>query len=348
MADDSGEEKSLPPSQKKLRKAREEGNVPHSPLMVTAATSIAGIAYFWVMWPTVEGKLKGLFINAALMQPVEFRFATQSMMSDFGSTVMGIGLPPLIAVMVAGILVNIIDLKGIVFSTKPITPNFTKLNPAEGFKRMFGQRGMVESIQGMVKLAIFVAAAIVVIMMGLNTLFQAPFCDKPCVVGGFESLLKQLLILFIILLLVSGVVDLLVQRWLFKKDMMMSVSEMKREMKESYGSPEIRSARRRIAREISQSATKLGAPNATIVIEGGGAVIALRFVRNETAAPVIVAKGFGEKGAEIAKTARELGRPFHADADLAASLLRDAPMGQFIPQAYFERVAGALVRSGAL
>ena len=348
MADDSSEEKTLAPTQKKLRDARNKGNVPQSQMLITASTTIAAIAYFWFNWPQLMATLQGFIINAAMVQPQEFKFSTQTVMSEFGQTLFTAALPALLLVLAVAIVVNILDKQGLIFSTEAITPKFSKLNPAEGLKRMFGVRGLVESMQGFIKLAIFIAIAIVVILMGLKTLFQVPFCGQDCVGSSFESLLKQLLIAFIILLLIAAMFDMLIQRWLFKRDMKMSLSEMKREMKEAFGSPEIRSARRRIAREISQSATKLGPSNATLIIEGDGAVVAIRFVRDETAAPVIVAKGVGEKGAGIAKTARELGRVFYADAELAAGLVRDAPMGQFIPQAYFERVAGALVRSGTL
>ncbi len=346
---DEGEEKTLPPTERKLQKAREDGNVAHSPMLISAASTIAAVVFFWIVWPDLEAQLKALIFNATVSQTQSFELTSNTMSYEAMRTVIMATIPALILVMVVSILVNILDLKGFVFSTKPITPEFSKLNPAEGFKRIFGVRGMVESIQGLVKTSVFTIVAIIVIMLGMNALFQTPTCREPCVTHSFESLLKQLLILFIILLLIAAMFDLIIQRWLFKRDQKMTVSEMKREMKEMYGSPEVRGARKRLAREISQSATKMGAHNASVVVIGGdGAVVALRFVRNETPAPVVVAKGFGDDGRKIAGIAEDLGRKLYRDDDLAAGLLKDAPKGQFIPQAYFEKVAQVLVRTGAL
>lgn len=345
---DEGEEKTLPPTERKLRKAREDGNVAHSPMLVSAASTIAAVGFFWIMWPSIEARLKAMITNATVQQNVTFNTASNNMTYEAWQAVVMATIPALILVMVVSILINILDLKGFVFSTKPITPNLAKLSPADGFKRVFGVRGMVESLQGLVKTVIFSIVAIIVIVLGINALFQAPACREPCVTHSLEALLKQLLIVFIILLIIAAMFDILIQRWLFKRDQKMTVSEMKREMKEMYGSPEIRGARKRLAREIAQSATKMGAHNATLVIFGDGNVVAVRFVRDETPAPVVVAKAMGDEGRKIAGVAEDLDRKFYEDAELAAGLIKDAPKGQFIPQGYFEKVAQALVRSGAM
>lgn len=149
--------------------------------------------------------------------------------------------------------------------------------------------------------------------------------------------------------LLVGAVDVLMQRWLFSREMKMTLSEQKRERKDTNGDPTIKGELQRQRREMQALATKLGFKQASLMIGiAGDWVIGVRYVRGETPVPIVVSKTAGHEGAQVLSEAASLGIARHRDAPLAQKIAKRAVLGDPVPENTFQAVADALVAAGLI
>jgi type III secretion protein U len=163
-----------------------------------------------------------------------------------------------------------------------------------------------------------------------------------CFQGILKILIGLILFVAVTLLLFAGLLDLNIQRWLFRRQHRMTRSEAKRDRREEEGAPEVRSYRGRLRQGILQTSNVYGPADATIMIEGGDSIVGLRFIRGETPIPVIVCKGRGNRIAEIANIAVEKNIPKYFDEELASGLYRTQEPGGSLPELYFDPFIQAL------
>jgi type III secretion protein U len=231
---------------------------------------------------------------------------------------------PILGITVAAILAtNVAITKGFVFSAKPVEPDFTRINPAAGVKRLTS----------------------VVFHASLKALFQAPACGFACLHATSLSMLKTTAFIAIAAFLVMGTFDVFLQRWLFMREMRMTKSEAKREHKDTEGDPLIRQERRKFARLLGTSRT--GLANAVLMIGAQSAIVGIRYVRGETPVPIIVCRAAGSAAASMREEARGHGIPLVTDAELAEELGK-TPVGAPVPDRLFQQVANALVANGLI
>ncbi|WP_205919892.1 EscU/YscU/HrcU family type III secretion system export apparatus switch protein, partial [Pseudomonas viridiflava] len=165
-----------------------------------------------------------------------------------------------------------------------------------------------------------------------------------CIESTFYLVLKPLVFTVLAAFLLVGAVDVLMQRWLFGRDMKMSRSEQKRERKDVDGDPLIKRERQRQRREMQALATKLGLGRASLMIGiGGNWVVGVRYVRGETPVPVVVCRGSPEESAQLLAQAAPLGIAVWADAGLAEQIAKRSVAGDPVPENTFQAVADALV-----
>jgi type III secretion protein U len=254
--------------------------------------------------------------------------------------------PLLVMVPVAVVLVSMVAMQGIPFSMDPVAPKLSKVNPAEGFKKLFALRSLIELVKSLVKTGVIVAVFICVLMGGLRALTLSPACGLGCQIDVFASLSRPLLGAAALLFVLAGAADYGLQRWLFRRDQKMSVSEQKRERKDMDGDPHLRRERRRLMREALRLAGGLGLKKATVVIVGdGGTMIGLRYKLAEMPAPVVVCRARGERGRSMLAEALAMQLPNAEDSELAEGLFR-VPLGHGIPEKLFRPMAFALRRAG--
>jgi type III secretion protein U len=257
-------------------------------------------------------------------------------------------LPLLILGPVLVVITSIVMLQGIPFSVDPLVPKLERINPVEGFKRLFKLRSFVELAKSLVKAALIAVVALAVLIGGLNALVHMPGCGMSCVPGVLHALGWPLLGGAAAIFVVAGLLDVGLQRWLFLRDQKMSPSEMKRERKDSDGDPHLRRERRRVMREAVRLALGLGLRRANVVVHDGGRItIGLRYKINEMPAPVVVCRARGDRATTMLAEAREIRLPATEDAELAAGLYR-VPPGHGIPEHLFRPVALALSRAGVV
>jgi type III secretion protein U len=347
MNDDVSEQKTLPATDKKLQDARKKGQVAHSQDLVSAAGGIVAIVYLWFRLDTIAAEWRDAVLLSLMPAPDGFIVALRRSLSIFADLSIRTLAPLLALILAAGILASLAVTRGPAVSLDPIKPRFNHLNPMQGLKRIFGLRGWIELAKTVVKAVLVGSVLLLVVVGSWEPLVHVPSCGIACLSYMFGSLAKLLLGIAICVFLLAAIIDLLLQRWLFLREMRMTPSELKRERKDLEGHPLIRRAFRQYHQEVANE-PRLGVEQATIVIRGPGIAIGLRYVRGETGVPVVVCRGKDSTADAIVRDAAARAIPAHDDAELARSLSSGIRLGSGIPAQYFEPVARALYAVGAV
>ncbi|MDI4231924.1 EscU/YscU/HrcU family type III secretion system export apparatus switch protein [Bradyrhizobium sp. Arg237L] len=345
MSGETSEEKTLPPSSKKLEDARKKGQIAHSSDLVSAAGGVAAILYLWIWSETIVEDWRQALTFASQVEAGDFytglrQLASVLLVASFRT------IAPLLGLVVgASLVANVAVNRGVLFSLEPIKPKLQNINPFSGLARMFGLRGWIELAKTLVKTSALTAVFLLVMLGTWKTLVLLPACGMGCFgfVVGMET--KLLLAIAGGCFLAAAIADLFIQRWLFLREMRMTPSEAKREMQELEGNPHIRSAHQRLRRE-SASEPRLGVKQATLIIRGRSAVVGLRYVAGETGVPVVVCRGSGPAADRILTEARDLAKLIVEDPELARLLMRRARLGAAIPSRLFNRVAKVIFAAG--
>lgn len=343
------EEKTLPASEKKLRDARRKrGQVAHSKDLVTAVSLLAMLAYLSFAWPRIRDQVVQLLeaVSDAGSEPfaqIQGR-AVSLALQILVTTSASIAAVVLVATMTAGIVAT----GGLVFSFELVSPKLSHVNPAEGAKRIFSLRNIVEFAKGLIKVVSLAIAFWLALRGLLQPLFEMPVCGESCLGPMLLATLKPLAVTGAFVFMAIGLVDVLIQRRLFLRDMRMTRTEYKREQKDLEGDPLIRSERRRVARRMSVGQTRTGIRHAVVAVAHDDRIVGLRYKAGETPVPVVVSKAAGEDGLRMLAEARELGIPVIDDAALVLALAQDHGVGKLVQSQYFRAVAEILLKTRRL
>lgn len=330
----------------KLEKAREKGQVSKSADVVSAVVFIVAVVYLssrgwetvlaqfqfdqklllksWQMdpggaslWPLIEGALKVTFFWLA---------------------------PFLVTIMIAAVLANVLQ-TGIIFSFDPIIADITRLNPVNGFKKVFSMRTLFDTARACVKLALLIVTAHYALTALAPQFYNlsglSPLGYVHTLLGDMASLgLKMALILGLIAL-----VDLLFTKREFAKRMRMSKREIKDESKNRDGDPRVRARMRELrneARKRSQSLKQT--KNADVVLTNPTHVaVALRYVHGEMDSPQVIAKGAGHLAAVMRQVAARHNIPVVRSPSLARKLFKELELEHYVPPHMFVEVARIIV-----
>ena len=345
MSQKDSEEKKLPASNLKLKKQREKGRIAKSPEMYSAVTGAIGLGLLLLLVDYEYRQIVRMFDAATLATSFEwedgFNNATVHIFNEFVLLVS----PVIFAILTAVIIANLIYNKGIPFSFDPLIPKFERLNPLEGLKRIFGKRGLTDAVQKIIRLFLWFSAVFIILFLLKSSLFNAPLCGYTCTAMVGQVLLVRLIIAAIIVLLIIALLDMPIQKALFLHEMKMGHSEKKREDKDQYGAPEIRSERKRVHREILLSVGRIGVETATFILIGESNILAIQYLKEKGGVPYVVDKAQADKMQEFRETAKALNLPEIHNDELVKNISHVVP-GTIVPPKYFNEIAMAMVQSG--
>ncbi len=356
MSGDS-EEKTLDPTDHKLQKAREKGQVASSADFVGGLSVAAGICYLIFAWPSITASATRM-LDLAMFSIVNS--GPERGLAVFLTMVFELGyvVAPFIMVIVfVGVLANILEKQGIPFSLHPVTPDFAKINPGEGLKKLFARRNMTEFATSFVKICIWFAFTGLFLWLFIGPILSSPFCSIGCVMESALGLGLIIVAIAVIMLAATGLLDLPLQTMLFNHEQKMGHKEMKQEMKEILGSPEFKSHRRKEHRKLLNKSSKDGKASGEIrdgkkgvsaIIRGFDAAVGIYFHPVEADVPVVIARYSGASFAKKMTEAESRGIPVEYDQSLMNDLLKTVDVGRVIRERHFEKVAKVLIRSGAL
>jgi type III secretion protein U len=341
--DTESEQKSLPPSEKKLRDGRKKGQVPSSRDLISGFGLLAMIVYLLLAWPTLRDHVMELFNLVARVSAGNFQTAWRQVLGT-SMEVVGIAVIPAVGVLVVtSIVAGMIGTYGPVFSFDPVKPNFDHVNPAMGLKRMFSMRNVVEFAKSATKVVILGAVFFLVLRSWMQPMFHAANCGEHCLGPLLLSSLMPIVIVASLAFITVGLLDVRIQRWLFIRDMRMTRTEHKRERKDIEGDPMILGERRRERQRQGRIIGRLGLSSANIVIAGPEHLAALRYHRTKSPLPIIVAKARGERVAALRDEAVQRGIPVTYDEALAKALADTHGAGDHLRPQHFPAVAQILV-----
>jgi len=345
MAEQTEQDRSEQATPFKLEEARKKGMVARSPEVSTAAGLLGAVlcmAMFsaWIFQQLIRVERR------TLLQAGELRFDVAHMthwLAQLGERGLYILSPVLALGVIVAVLGNFLQV-GPVFSTEPLKPDFSRLNPASGLRRVFSGRTVFELVKVVLKLLLFGGVAYAV-LKGLFAQLPHFYQQSPAAYPG--TLRREVLRLLAMLAgtaVIVALADLVFSRWDFGRRMRMSRRELRDEIKRREGDPQIRSRRRAAMREMRKRAAALGkVKEADVIITNPTHyAVALKYRRGKAAAPEVIAKGSGG----MARAIREIGFRHRvyivSSPELARALFRDVALGGMIPQRHYEQVAAIL------
>jgi flagellar biosynthetic protein FlhB len=342
--EDSSQEKSLEPTQKKLDEAKDRGDFARSREITTVAVFFVALCFLSLGREYMSGHI--MRTGALFLQFDRFVDLSPATTAEFFFLVLcyslPLVLPLLILVFLAAIAAETAQV-GIRAVKDPFEPKWNKLNPVAGFKRMFSLRQFAEGFKSLVKISIFAYISYITIdgalpeIMKLTLSSPREGADLMLSIGlrlGFRSCL--------VLAFFSGF-DYWFQRWQYMKNLRMTHQEVKDEIKEREGDPVLKARIRSIQMEIARKRMMTAVPDADVVIVNPTHyAVALRYDPEKNPAPVVVAKGQNFIAERIREIATEKGVPIVENPPLARSLYKKVAVGSTIPAELFKVVAQIL------
>jgi len=341
MADDL--EKTEEPTSKKIGDARKEGNVPKSVDTSGFITLLVAVVATWSFFGWIIQHLKEIynyyisFIGQEITPSFVINITIHTIF-ELGLMIIPIALP----VAIAGLLAAWMQF-GLLFTTKPLVPDFGKINPIKGIKNLISLKKLIEGLKITLKVTAVFAAAFTVFFDFIEELQSVIRASLPQQLVWLSDRVIILSIVMLSLLLVLAFIDLIFVRYNYFKGLRMSKQEVKDEMKQMEGNPEIKAKIRQKMMEMSRQRMFAEIPNADVVITNPTHfAVALQYKEQEGRAPKVVAKGADLIALRIKKIAREHNVQIVENPPLARELYKNVDIDEEIPEQFYQAVAEVL------
>jgi flagellar biosynthesis protein FliR/FlhB len=326
-------------SQYKLRKARDKGQVGKSQDLSGTVVLVIGMIMTFLLTPMHARAFQDQIITATK----DFNFVE---LTNGGLTgIMNYTLknyfiavvPIMVAIFVAG-FVSAASQVGFHFSTEPLIPKIDKINPIEGFKRLFSLKGFMQTFIAVLKMILIIAVTSSVLLNEQNTMVLLNLDQNPMIMAKFSQMLWELIMKASITLIAIAVIDFAYQKWQFTEDQKMSKQDQKDEYKETEGNPEIKGKMKQIQRQAAQKrGLKQAVADADVVVTNPFHIaVALKYERGEgKSAPIVVAKGARLLAQRIREFAKEADVEIIRNIPLARALYKECKVDrEIIPELY--------------
>lgn len=344
MSEHDDQERTEKPSEKRLREAREKGDVPRSRDLSGALVVLAGVAAL------MSGSERA-FMHARRIYELGFGYSREALFSgELPARVLSAALREALALLtpvaVATLLATFaapVLLGGLSFSAQALQPNFERLDPIAGLGRLVSLRGLVELAKSLLKLA-FIGAALAWFLWHGQEAMQAS--GRGTVVAGIALSLSQLgraALLFGTMLALIGGIDAAYQRFDYGRRLRMSKQELRDEAKESEGNPELKGRIRQVQHQLARRRMMQELPKADVVVTNPTHfAVALKYDDGRMRAPRVVAKGVDVIAMQIRQVAAGHRIPMVEAPPLARALYATTELGREIPASLYVAVAQVL------
>lgn len=247
--------------------------------------------------------------------------------------------PPILVLMIAAILASVLqNAPSIVFDR--IKPEMSKLSLSKGFKRVFGVQGQTEFLKSFLKFAAVAVVVLVLLASEQGNVISAMFMEPSAIPSLILSISLRLLAAVSVATIMLVAADLVWSRLHWQRELRMTRQEVKDEFKQAEGDPLLKARRLSLARDRSRRRMIASVPRATLVIANPTHyAIALRYSREETGAPMVLAKGKDLIALKIREVAEDYDIPVVEDKVLARSLYDAVEVDQMIPAEFYRAVA---------
>ena len=342
--DDSSQEKTEDPTSKKLEKAREDGNVPRSKELTTSALLILGTIALMVTGPSISDAIMEIMRECFGASRLTL-FDTQKLMGIFSSAIYDAfySLLPFFGVVIFACIAGPTALGGFLWSNKALAPKMNRMDPLAGLKRMFSAKSLVELIKSIAKVLVVMISAFFMLsyiaddILGLVNMPVGEAIHQAAYLSAITTLVVSASTLLV------AAIDIPFQIYEHTKKLKMSMQDIKDEMKDSEGKPEVKGRIRQLQHEMSQKRMMADVPTADVVITNPTHYsVALRYNPEDMSTPICVAKGVDH----IAIKIREIAKAHDVEMVQAPALTRavfhTTEIGSEIPSGLYVAVAKIL------
>ena len=341
---ETGGERTEEPSQRRLQEARERGQVPRSRELTTFATMIGGSVALTVIGGSLTTRLSALMRSGLVVDARSLRDpqAMVDRLSDACISAASALLPLFGAVIVLVLLASVV-LGGWNFSAQALIPDFTRMSPLAGLKRLFGLRGITELGKALLKLAVVGAVCAGIVSWLFRDVLALGHMAPRAAIGRGAGLLSWAFVWLCASLALVAAVDVPLQLFQFKRSLRMTRQELRDESKELDGRPETKQRIRQMQQTLARRRMMHKVPTADVVIVNPTHfAVALKYDPKKMRAPRVLAKGVDLVAANIRRIAEEHRVPVFESPKLARALYRSTDLNKEIPQGLYVAVAQVL------
>ena len=344
MANDSDQEKTEEPTAKREEDARKKGDIARSRELNTVVVLMMGSVMIWMtgdriikgMWGVMEGAFK--IERERMFDPLEMVLSLQVAMQDALLFV-----APFLAAMVIASLAGPIAMGGWSFSAEAFAPKASKMNPIAGLKRMFAVRSLIELVKSLLKFGLVLGVMAILVNLYLFEFINlSELSIEEALLRSSEVMTLAFVLLCASLLLVVAI-DVPFSIWEYKKKLKMTLQEVKDEMKQTEGRPEVKGKIRQLQQEMSQGRMLEAVPQADVIVTNPTHfAVALKYEEGGNGAPIVVAKGGDLIAAQIRNIAVGNGVTLVSAPPLARALFFTTEIDQEVPKGLYLAVAQVL------
>ena len=329
-------------TEKRIRDTVEKGKLPSSK-ETTLFASFVAILVFAIFYARDAAVDLGVFLSMFLEKPEEWPLDTETDVIElYKNVMMAIGN----AVVSLLVLLVIAGVGSSVFQNMPqfigerIRPQLSRISLAKGWNRLFGVQGFVEFLKSLSKLGFACGVLVFTLSQDYRRLLAGMFTNPMEFGDVIKGITVDILISIVFVMALIATADLVWSRFHWKQEMRMSKQEVKDEMKQSEGDPIVKSRLRSLARDRARNRMMTAVPRATLIIANPTHFsIALKYVRDEDSAPLVLAKGQDLVALKIREIAKEHNIPVFEDIALARSMYKQVSVDSVIPSQFYQAVA---------
>jgi flagellar biosynthetic protein FlhB len=341
---ETGGERTEEPSARRLQEARERGQVPRSRELTNFATMIGGSATLVAIGSSLATRLSQMMRHGLSIDPQSLR-EPDSMLNSLGDASISAltALLPVFGAVIALVLLASLLLGGWNFSPQALAPDFSRLSPLSGLKRLFGLRGVSELGKALLKFTVIGGVCAVIVSWIFGDVLALAHMEPRAAIGRGAGLMSWAFVWLCASLALVAIVDVPLQLFQFKRMLRMTRQEVRDESKESDGRPETKQRIRRMQQQLAQRRMMHKVPTADVVIVNPTHfAVALKYDPKQMRAPRVLAKGVDLVAANIRRIAEENRVPVFESPKLARALYRSTDLNKEIPAGLYVAVAQVL------
>jgi type III secretion protein U len=333
-------EKTEEPTDKKIRDARKQGNVAHSKDFTQAVLVLALLGYLISAARGIAADMGEMLLLPASLMQIPFETAANTLIVGLTREAVMVLAPFIGLVIFLGVFTEMLQV-GVLFAFEALKPSGKKLDVAANLKNMFGAKSWIEFGKSILKVVILTTIVTMILKHEIGGLITVPRGGIEAVAAAMGSLLTSLFLQSALAYGVIAAFDLIFQRRRWRKDLMMTKDEVKREYKEMEGDQHIKHKRKQLHKELLSSDSVAATRKANAVVTNPTHLaVAIRYVdEEETPLPIVVAKGEGALAKRMVAAAREAGIPVLQNIPLARALTAQATIDRYIPADLIEPMA---------
>ena len=338
----AGDDKTEEPTAKKRADAKKKGQVGRSTDMSAAFVLLMGFLTLRIFWEYIYQKIYAYtaYVFSHLNQPVD----TENIIRIFIGIIELLAqtaLPIMMAIMFMGLAVNMYQV-GLNFNTEAIGFKLDKLNPINGFGRIFSKRSLMELLKSLMKIAIIGFFLYDFLTDHLMEMPQFIYFDLPTSLAQIADIIFKMAFEVVGVIMIVGFIDYAYQKWQTTQDLKMSKQEVKDEAKQSEGDPQIKGKIKQKQRQMAMARMMQEVPKADVIVTNPTHfAVALKYDKSMVA-PLVVAKGQDLVARRIKELARENNVPIVENKPLARALYASVDVGGSVPAELYQAVAEVL------